>query len=412
MCVDMSEKETQPSREQEIQLIVRCAQTVIPSETADEVSRLLTQQLDWEYILITASRNALLPLLSWNLLKKFRQSLPGEIQERLSAFYQSHMQENLFLSFKLTEIVRLLEKIGIPVFSFKGPTLAIQAYGDPALRHFIDLDILVQPKDFDKTVELLSRNGYKADSISGPMKRRLLFFTRKKDVNLFSLDNRFRIELHWKLSGSHFTLPFELDQLWNRVDSLNFGGTDLRVLAFKDLFVYLCLHGSRHGWERIAWICDLRELIRRREAADGPIDWAEVSLHAKNHGCEKVVELGLFLVQKLFGVRTDYPGFEKIENSEIYQKIAEKVYAKAFAAEWNGSEIGDWYLFHLSLKERRLDRFKMKSVYLIWYLRLIFRPNAVDRSIFHLPKLFYPFYFIMRPLRLFFNYIRSSGVEK
>ena len=85
---------------------------------------------------------------------------------------------------------------------------------------------------------------------------------------------------------------------------------------------------------------------------------------------------------------------------------------KAFAVEWNGSEIGDWYLLHLSLKERRIDRFKVKTVYLVWYLRLIFTPNAVDKTIFHLPKLFYPFYFVMRPLRLFFNYLRSSGVAK
>jgi Uncharacterised nucleotidyltransferase len=407
----MSENVGQPSRESEIQLILGCAQTVIPSDQAEQISRLLSQPLDWDYVLFTATRNGLLPLLSWNLLENFPESLPNEIKEGLSSFYQSHMLENLFLSFKLTEIVRLLEKNGIPVFSFKGPTLAISAYGAPALRHFVDLDILVKPRHFDKSIEMLLGNGYKSNSRSGPLKRKILFFTRKKDVNLFSPDNRVRVELHWKLSGSHFSLPFELDQLWNRMDSLNFGGTELRVLAFNDLFVYLCLHGARHGWERIGWICDLRELIQRRKAVEGNINWEEVRRHAKDHGCERVVELGLFLVQKFFGVRTEYPEFEKIECNKVYEEIAEKVRIRDFSAAFNSYEISDWYLLHLSLKERSIDKLKVKTVYLVWYLKLIFKPNAVDRSVFHLPGFLYPLYFVMRPIRLLVNYFGADGVK-
>jgi hypothetical protein len=47
-------------------------------------------------------------------------------------------------------------------------------------------------------------------------------------------------------------------------------------------------------------------------------------LHAKYHGCEKVVALGLFLVNKLFGDGIDYPGFESIERDEVYREISEK----------------------------------------------------------------------------------------
>lgn len=411
MCVDMSEKESQPSRDKEIQLIMGCAQTVIPSETVDQLSALLSQPLDWEYAISIAGRNGLLPLLSRNLLQTFSNAIPEGIKERLSAFYQSHVQENLFLSFKLTEVVSLLEKNGIPVLSLKGPTLAIQAYGDPALRHYVDLDILVQPRHFDKAIELLLCNGYKSDISSGPLKRKLLFFTRKKDLSLFSSGNRVRVELHWKLSGTHFSMPFELNQLWNRMDSLKMGGTELRVLAFNDLFVYLCLHGARHGWERLAWICDLHELIRRREATKGPINWDEVRQHAKNHGCEKVVGLGLFLVRDFFGFRIDYPEFKEIEVNEAFQEIAKDVRVKAFSVDFTSSEISDWYLLHLSFKERRIDRFKLKTVYLIWYLRLVFTPRALDKSIFQLPRIFYPFYFIMRPLRLVVKYLRTLRGE-
>lgn len=384
-----------------------CAQTAIPTETVDRLTELLSQPLDWEYVLNIAGRNGLLPLLSRNLLKYFRDRLPAEIDERLASFYQSNAQGNLYLSFKLTEVVKLLEDNGIPVLSFKGPTLAIQAYGDPALRHYVDLDILVQPRHFDRAIELLLNNGYQSEISSGPLTRKLLFFTRQKDLSLFSSDNRTRVELHWKLSGTHFSLPFELDQLWNRMDSLNLGGNDLRVLAFNDLFVYLCLHGSRHGWERLAWVCDLNELIRRRGSANGPINWEEVIRHAKNHGCEKVVALGIFLVRRFFGGCADCPSLEESEHHEVYEEIADKVYADAFAATSNSNQIGDWYMFHLSLKEKSYDRLKIKAVYFVWYLKLILTPNVVDKSIFHLPAALYPLYFVMRPIRLLIKYFHS-----
>lgn len=401
----MAENDSGTSREKENQLILGCAQTSIPSPTVDRLSELLTQPLDWEYVIAVSSRNGLLPLLSRNLIQNFREQLPETIHERLSFFYLSNARENLYLSFKLAEVVSLLENNGIPVLSFKGPTLAIQAYGDPALRHFIDLDILVQPRHFDLAIELLVKNGYLSEISSGPLKRKLLFFTRKKDLSLFSSDRRVRVELHWKLSGSHFSMPFEIDQIWNRMDSLMMGGTPLRVLAFNDLFVYLCLHGARHGWERLAWICDLHELIRRREAANGPIDWDELSQHARSYGCEKVVALGLFLVDEFFGLRTGYPDFDKTIANPVYVQIARKVRSKSLSDSSNQIEIGDWYLLHLSLKERRMDKLKLKTVYLLWYLRLIFTPNAADRSILHLPRVFYPVYFVMRPLRLLVNYV-------
>jgi hypothetical protein len=397
--------------ELETQLILGCAQTAIPPLQSEQISRILCQTLDWDYVLFTASRNGLLPILSWNLLENFPGALPPEIKESLFSFYQSHTQENLFLAFKLTEIVRLLRKNGIPVFSFKGATLAIQAYGNLALRHYVDLDILVQPKHFDKTINLLLSNGYKTIGSSGPLKRKVLFFTRKKDLSLISPGNRVRIELHWKLSGSHFALPFELNQLWDRLDKLSFGGTELSVFAFNDLFVYLCLHGSRHGWERIAWICDLRELIRSQEASEGAINWEAVSRHAKDYGCERVVELGLFLIQKFFNERVDYPDYKKIEMNKVYANIGTQIQKKLFSRKFASTEIGDWYLLHLSLKERKIDKLRLNTIYFFWYLKLLFKPNALDRTIFRLPTIFYPLYFIMRPVRLLISHF-ASALEK
>lgn len=390
-----------------------CSRTTLSPENKDRISDLLTQSLDWDSIKNLASRNGVLPLVSWNLLNNFAHLLSPEDNDELSLYLQKHTQNNLFSSLKLVEFVRTLEKAGIAVLPFKGVTLAKIAYDNLALRQFVDLDVLVKPKDFDKTVNFLIKSGYAPIGNPGGLtKRKSLFLRFKKDLGLVSPDGNVRIELHWKLSGSHFALPFEIDQLWGRLETVDLGGAELKALPFYDLFVYLCLHGSRHRWEKFSWICDLHELILVKENSGEKFDWEAVYHHAHKYGCEKVVELGLFLVQYFYDLKIDYPGYEDIINDETLHKIAQRVQKNDFSKNVNSANIGDWYLYHLTLKERKTDRMKLHFYYIIWYLKLAFRPNTLDKQVFHLPPLFYPLYYILRPFRLVITRFMPNSKKK
>jgi hypothetical protein len=402
----------QENKSLETQLIIACARTCVPEVESEQITALLARQLDWDYILSIAGRNMLLPLLSWTLLKNFSASIPVEAKDGLQLFLKKHTQKNLLLTSKLIEVIGILEKNQISVLPFKGVTLAVKAYNNVSLRHFCDLDLLVKPKHFDQAVKILSENGYVPNSQTNWWKRKLLFFTHKKDIIINSSDNFVQIELHWKLSGSHFSMPVEISQLWKRLEKLDLGGIKVNTLPFKDLFVYLCLHGSRHEWERLSWICDLRELILNYKNLRGEIDWSDLREHAKNHGLERVVELGLFLVQYFYGLRTEYPNYSKIETDIDFQKIAAQVKEKIFSLIVTPSPKADKYMYLLSLQEKRTHRIKLYLVYLTFYLRLILTPNSLDISIFHLPTIFYPLYFILRPIRLFFTYFHRPANQK
>jgi hypothetical protein len=360
----------------------------------------LDRSLNWQYIVKVAGRNGLLPLVSSNLLRKCSDLLDEEIREGLSEFLSDHTRNNFFQTKKVIEICETLEAAGIPVLPFKGPTLAMQAYGDISLRQFVDLDILVQPRHFDRAVTILERHGYLPIEKVTWLKRKSLFFTRKKDLGLVSADGQVRVELHWKLSGTHFAMPLEIDQLWQRMEILAVAGTDLRSLPFADLLVYLCLHGSRHGWSKFQWISDINELTREVEKPGAKIDWFEVRNHARKHGCEKALELGLFLIERFLGKRTGYPEFDRIIKDKVFNDIAGSVSKHAFADHDRSMEMGQWYSYHLSLKEKMSDRFRVHLVYLVWYLRIAIRPNEVDEAVFKLPALFYPLYYVIRPVRL------------
>ncbi len=393
-------------------LILECSRVAMDFDQIGRVKNILESELDWDLIINTAYQNGVLPLVSANLLQKFGECLPTEINEKLALRFQEHTQNNLFLTAKLLEIVRTLTVAGIPVLPFKGPVLAMQAYGNLALRQFVDLDILVQPKHFDEAIRIIAETGYQAVSQVPWLKRRALSFARQKDIGLISEDLKARIELHWKLSGAHFAMPLELNRLWERLEKMDLGGVQLNNLAFQDLFVYLCLHGSRHGWERLAWMCDLRELIESEQKNGARIDWLKIREHAQAHGCEKVVELGLFLINEFFGVKTDFPLWEQIESSETFKTIARQVRTKIFAKTRAATEIGDWYLYHLTLKEKKTDQIKLHAHYFLWYSRLALTPNSLDKAVFNLPKIFYPLYYILRPSRLLYTYFSPDNVKK
>lgn len=395
----------------ESELIIECSRVKLCSEELERVSELLRKVLSWDYIFTTAYRNGVLPLISWNLLQNFKDELPAEIKKQIAENFQQHGQNNLLLTLKLIEIVKLLETAGIPALPFKGPTLAMRGYGNLAFRQFVDLDVLIQPKHFERAIEILSANNYQPINNSKWQKMTAIFFTRKKDVSLRG-DERTRIELHWKLSGAHFSLPFEVAQLWTRLEKIKLGGAELNTLSFKDLFIYLCLHGARHGFERLSWICDLNELIRTEEESGRAIDWTAIRSHAKTHGCEKVVELGIFLVREFFGTSGDYPEIEKLENDKVFQEISAQIRQRLFSENRSQMQIGDWYLYHLLLKEKKTDRAKLHLHYLSWYLRLAFRPNLMDEAVFRLPSAFYPLYYVLRPLRLLSNRFNFNSAKK
>lgn len=407
----MVEKKEKNNFINESGLIALCAQrNVLPHQRA-KILALLENDLDWEYIIKVAGRNGVLPLVSAMLLKNYETELPVAVKNELKQRFQIHTQRNLFLTFKLSEIIRLLTDAGIPSLPFKGPVLAQVAYENLSLRQYCDLDILVQPKHFDAATKILLENKYQTLTEANWLKRKALFFSNEKDISLISEDKQVHIELHWKLSGTHFSMPVEMSELWDRFERINLGQTPVNSLSFNDLFVYLCLHGARHEWERLAWICDLRELILTKQKQK-PIDWTQLFSHAREYGCEKVVELGIFLIDSLFETDLDFPELAKVSVNHEFAEIAKAVRERMFAAEPNRSLKHEKYAYLLSLREDKLNRLKLYLVYLTFYLRIVFTPNSLDKSIFPLPAIFSPLYFVLRPFRLTMTYLNRDLLKK
>ena len=94
----------------------------------------------------------------------------------------------LQIMFAQSELIRLLEKHGIPSVILKGMSAAM-AYPDPMLRTCGDIDIMVKRKDFQEASKLLQENGYELESHNDAMHH----YGFKKDGISFELHKRLAI---------------------------------------------------------------------------------------------------------------------------------------------------------------------------------------------------------------------------
>ena len=59
----------------------------------------------------------------------------------------------------------------------------------------------------------------------------------------------------------------------------------------------LSMHGSKHWWQQLGWICDIAQLVRSRP----DLDWKRVIREADKAGCMKGLLLALELVKNVVG---------------------------------------------------------------------------------------------------------------
>lgn len=138
------------------------------------------------------------------------------------------------------------------------------------------------------------------------------------------------------------------------------------------------------------------------------INWNSINAESKRLGCENVVALGLKLLEKFFDYKIPEAFTESTVQNPIYDEIVAEIHQRIFTSDLVQVALGDRYAYHLKLKERRLDKWKLHVHYPSWYLRIILTPNQVDRDVLHLPRGMFPLYYVTRPFRLARTYLFKS----
>ncbi|MDF5720866.1 MAG: nucleotidyltransferase family protein [Rhizonema sp. PD37] len=395
----------------ETELLLCCVRTHPNHSTIERIKALVQENLNWEYLIETSRINAVLPLFYWNLNKICSSSIPANLQQQLKSYQYAVTQRNLILTSKLIKLLELFEANSIPVIPFKGPVLAILAYGDISRRDFGDLDILVSKQDFLKTKKLLSAQGYQ--SYSNSSEKEAIYLNSIKDWQqeaylrshweLHMVDERdgVTIDIHHGMLPKQFSFLYDTEWLWKNTQLKPFANKMILTLPPEDLILILCSQGAKDCWIQLNRICDIAELIR----TSGEIDWELVCDRASQLRMTRILLLGLLLVHDLLEVELPKTILQKIQTNPLLQSLASQIYTQLFSQ--TESSLQNWKFessfFHLKMIEHPWDKLRYCFEHLLV-------PTIADRVFVPLPQFLSFLYYLLRPIRLLKSY--SFGLHR
>jgi Uncharacterised nucleotidyltransferase len=315
--------------------------------SADRLSALLHRGVQWDHVLRAARWHGVLPLLHWHLRELPPGLVPPAVSQQLKASFDRTQRRNLFLALQLSAILKQFATHDIPAIPYKGPTLAVAAYGRVGLREFSDLDILVSKRDVLRAKEILVADGFRPEVALTEAQERALVESQHAYC-LRRPDRTAVVELHWEISPRHVSLPVRPERLWNRLCPVSLAGTTVLTLAPEILLPSLCEHGAKHLWERLAWICDVAELSR----ATPDLDWTAMVAEARRQGSERMLTHGLYLATDLLGAPLPDAVRQRAERDAQIRALTASVRASLFRDPSQPRGFLEHARFHLRVRER------------------------------------------------------------
>jgi hypothetical protein len=288
---------------------------------------------------------------------------PPEIRKALA----DRQRAQILFSLRLTaELFCLLERFaleGIGALAVKGPVLAMQAYGDLAVRSYGDLDLLVRQRDIRRATELMNASGYLAAVPlaaidAGKIPGQYLF--SKPDLKLI-------VELHNDLTLRYFPRRLPIEEFFARQIRVRVDGHDVPALSVEDELVLICIHGTKHFWERFMWVADVAALISRQTG----IDWERVTDSARAVGAERMLHTGLCLASDLLKARLLDKVQAAVQADKAATRLAKQTRKWLSAPDYASPALFDRALFRLRMRGGPIAG-------LAYLLRLTFSPTEED----------------------------------
>lgn len=349
--------------------------------------------LDWDMFYQLTKHHRVFPQVYVN--GKEGQMLPADLIDRLRTDYQKNTFEMLQLSGEMRRISELLTSHGVNSLFLKGPVIAVDLYGEISLRTSRDLDLIIAIENLELVNNLLYDNGYEKEDYFHTLLDDWKW--RHHHCSYIHPLTKIKVEVHWRLSPGPMKQP-SFHELWKRRRISSISNVPIHYLGKEDLFLYLIVHGARHGWSRLRWLLDVDRLLRR------DLDWEYLATEMKKYNNEHLVGLAIILTRQLLCTPTN----EQINSILISKRSWDLAGATTFYlrqmislhAPSNPKEVTKFHAqYRLSLMT-----FSHKCLYFLSMLL----PNSEDLEVLQLPRSMRFLYYPLRPFLWSWRKIKGS----
>lgn len=360
-----------------------------------QIGEILKAGVDWKYIRETAIQHGIIPLLYKRLKEDMGDLVPPEELSEFRKLFMANAVNNIRMTQQLLKVLNMLADAGVEAMPFKGPALAVQAYGDLSIRSFSDLDVLIHEKDFDLSYYLLTKNGFVPEcTIDSITKKKLAM--RKKDLS-FSKENFF-LEVHFNFFERYQSVNLDIAHIRKQRKSVSLNEQIVWTISNNDLLVILCIHGTMHLWNHLKWLADISYLITH----SSDLNWDEILKLGNELGVKRIILISLLLAEKFCGLKLPPKIKELFDSDKYIYKLATK--SSSFFIQDNEKMVFTFPIYYF--KSRELLRHKIGYGFFFFVDNILF-PGPRDYKIISFPEPLFPLYFGIHQIRLTIEYIPS-----
>jgi hypothetical protein len=163
------------------------------------------------------------------------------------------------------------------------------------------------------------------------------------------------VDLQWMMARRHFGFRLDRSAFWGRLKPVHLPTKSVMGLCPEDLLILLCVHGAKHAWEQLKWVCDVAELVRRRPA----LDWSRVLFQAGEWRCRRLVLLGLAMAHSLFDTAVPLTILQEIETDADIPVLVRKMPKQLLKNPRHGIDEDCAEALYMTLKDSWLERWKL-----------------------------------------------------
>ena len=374
----------------EWKLLLACTRTRLHDAHRDQIRELLRRPVDWPRFISEASRHGLESLANRHLAVEGAGAIPTAAATSLATLARLRSRDSLLHAGQLIELVDLFRSAGVAAIPYKGPTLGALAYGNFALRSFVDLDFILPQRDLLRAARLLAAQGLQASpDPSAAEEARFLARFHPGQYAFVSGSKPLQVELHTENTLRYLPVPLDWEGLAQRFVQVSFGGRQVQTFSVEDTLILLSVHGTKHFWERLNWICDIAELVQTSRG----VDWELGQDLARRAGCRRMWLLGLSLANRLLDAPLPATVRGWIEADSQVPLLGCQIQGRLAGEDRTVRSVPDRLLF-------RLRSHESLSVSLRQCLRTATHPTEEDWKAWKLPDWAAPLYVALRPWRL------------
>jgi hypothetical protein len=244
-------------------------------------------------------------------------------------------------------------------------------------------------------VEILLERGYRAAGNLNANQMQTLI-ANQHNIQFEREAGHLIVELHWRVSADLFASALNPESLWRSLEPVTLNNVQLKSLPAEDLLLALCIHGSRHVWDKLSQVCDIAALV----GANQQMDWKRLMAAATEADAERMLLLGLCLAGELAEVSLPPDVQHSIAADRSIKRLAGGIMDRLFSDSNERLSLREVLRYNLLVRKSLAARLR--------YGLFALSPADTDLQALKLPRYLNFAYYGLRPFRLLLSRISKT----